>query len=214
MQTFPLLAVLMAVGAAPVPVTIVPRATWDPSPRTNGVRYPNPRKLADVYRTIVVHHSDFTDAPGPLVIKSYHLEVSHFADIGYHFVIATDGTVYEARSLERMGAHAGATREATRGRGHSKDPDWGSIGIVLDGFFHEQLPPPAQRAALALLVNDLRKRFPNIDRVLGHREVRAGVLARGLTPLGEPTVCPGDRLFRWLDEGGLEARPAAVATVE
>lgn len=203
--------VAVEVLAMPSVLAIVPRAAWDPTPASSGVRYPEPKKLARVYRTIVVHHSDFIDAPGPLVIERYHLEVSRFGDIGYHFVIAKDGTVFEGRSLDRVGAHAGATREAARGLGRDRDPDWGSIGVVLDGFFHDELPPPAQLAALRLLVEDLKRRFPKVDRVIGHREVRAGVVVRGLTPIGEPTVCPGERLFRWLDEGGLQARPAVAS---
>ncbi len=194
-------------ATAPVPtvLSIVPRAKWDPTPRAVGVLYRG--RLGDIYRTIVIHHSDFIDPPGPLAIKDYHVEVSRFGDIGYHFVIGKDGSVYEARSLTRMGAHAGATREAARGTGRDLDPDWGAIGICLDGLFDEKLPPPAQLAALALLVDDLKKRFPRIDRVIGHREVRAGVEGRGLHAIGPPTACPGERLFRWLDAGGLAATP-------
>lgn len=183
---------------------IVPRATWDPAPLVAGDRYSGP--LTRTLRSIVVHHSDFLEPAGPLGIKQYHLEVSGFADIGYHFVIEPDGTVYEGRSLERMGAHAGVAREATRGH-RDRDPDWGAIGIVLDGYFGEDLPPPAQREALLGLIDHLRARFPRIERVIGHREVRRElVVAKELTPVGPPTVCPGDALFLWLDAERREHR--------
>lgn len=183
---------------------IVPRAEWDPAPRQAGTRYRG--RLKELLTTIVVHHSDFLEPPGPLGIKQYHLEVSGFSDIGYHFVIAPDGTVYEGRPLDRMGAHAGVTREAARGD-KAKDPDWGAIGIVLDGYFGEELPPEPQRAALLRLIDELRARFPRIERVIGHREVRRElVLGKKLTAVGEPTVCPGDALFLWLDAQRREHR--------
>ncbi|MCC7110058.1 MAG: N-acetylmuramoyl-L-alanine amidase, partial [Deltaproteobacteria bacterium] len=81
---------------------VVPRDEWDPAPLVAGTRYRG--RLKDVLTTIVVHHSDFLEPPGPLGIKQYHLEVSGFSDIGYHFVIEPDGTVYEGRPLDRMGA--------------------------------------------------------------------------------------------------------------
>jgi hypothetical protein len=188
--------ILASAPAAPVAavaddVVIVPRKEWDPTPRARGFRYGG--RLKDVYTTIVVHHSDFVEPPGPLGIKNYHLEVSGFSDIGYHFVISPDGTIYEGRPLDRMGAHAGITKEARRD--HTKDPDWGSLGIVLDGYFHESAPPAEQLAALDALIASLRKRFPKVQRVVGHREVRAWVESRGLHPVGEPTVCPGEGLF-------------------
>lgn len=93
-----------------------------------------------------------------------------------------------------MGAHAGITKEANRD--HTKDPDWGSLGIVLDGYFHVSEPPPAQLAALDALIANLRTRFPKVVRVIGHREVRAWVEGRGLHPVGEPKDCPGEGLFK------------------
>lgn len=199
------LALLVATAGEPSAAPrVVARAEWDPVPRVAGTRYRG--RLKDALRTIVVHHSDFLDPPGPLGIKDYHLEVSGFSDIGYHFVIEPDGTVFEGRPLNRTGAHAGVTREAARGR-RDQDPDWGAVGIVLDGYYGEELPPLPQREALLALIDDLRARFPKIDRVIGHREVRRElVLANDLTPVGEPTVCPGDALFLWLDAERREHR--------
>ncbi len=96
-----------------------------------------------------------------------------------------------------MGAHAGVTREGSR-KNPSADPDWGSVGIVLDGYFGDTLPTEAQRAALLALIAHLRATLPRVDDVIGHREVRDSVLAAGRHPLGDVTVCPGDALFAWL----------------
>lgn len=189
-----------AVPAAP---TIVSRASWDPGGTPGGIRYDRP--LRDVYRTLVVHHSDFPEAPGPAVLKAYHLEVSGFSDLGYHFVIGPDGTIWEGRPLDRMGAHAGVTSEGARGERRA-DPDWGAVGIVLDGYFVDAPPPAPQQEALLSLVQHLRRRLPRIRRVLGHREVRATVEARGHHAVGPPTVCPGDALFTWLEEARTQGR--------
>ncbi len=120
--------------SAPV---IIKRSEWDPTPpKRCCASYDQPIKK--VLKWIVVHHSDFTDAPGPLAIKEYHLQVSGFSDIGYHFVIAADGTIYEGRSLQLMGSHAGITVEGKKDR--HKDPDYGSIGVVLDGSTARRIP--------------------------------------------------------------------------
>ena len=155
-------------------LVVVPRAEWDPHGTPGGK--PNVHALD----TIVVHHTDFADAPGPRAVLEYHLRVSRFSDIGYHFVIAADGAVYEGRPLDRVGAHAGAP--AKKG---ARDPDLGAIGIALDGYFADEPPPRAQLEALEGLVADLRKRF-RIRRLVTHREVDG----RG----GEATECPGDAL--------------------
>jgi N-acetyl-anhydromuramyl-L-alanine amidase AmpD len=194
--------------AAQTPVAVVPRAAWDPDPPrlVDVTRYPKPLRRS--LRFIVVHHSDFLDPPGPLGIKEYHLQVSGFADIGYHFVVGVDGTVYEARPVDRMGAHAGQSREANRGvvaarktggdvdRARRFDPDHGAIGIVVDGYFQDAPPPPAQTAALHALIERLRADYDiAADHVITHREVKAKlVVARGLTFASEETTCPGDAL--------------------
>lgn len=208
MQTlaFALLMASAPAAAAGDDVVIVPRKEWDPSPRARGFRYAG--RLKDAYTTIVIHHSDFQEPPGPLGIKDYHLQVSGFSDIGYHFVISPDGTIYEGRPLDRMGAHAGITREAKSDP--RKDPDWGSLGIVLDGLFTVDAPPPEQLAALDALLASLRKRFPKVVRVIGHREVRAWAESRGLHPIGELKDCPGDGLFAHI-VGTREQHPAGDA---
>ena len=180
-------------AAAPV---IVPRTTWDPDGAPDGLRYPG--RAREALTHVVVHHSDFLEPPGPTGIKQYHLEVSGFSDIGYHFVIDADGTIYEGRPLDRMGAHAGATREGTRGD-KRHDPDWGAVGIVIDGYFGDAPPKKPQLDALVALVRHLKRELPRVHDVIAHREVRARVLARGDHPTSDLTVCPGDALAAWLD---------------
>lgn len=192
-------AVVLAAAPAPAPVLagvdVVARADWDPAPvRQSAFRH----RTLSAASTIVVHHSDFFEPPGPLGIKDYHLQVSGFSDIGYHFVIAPSGVVYEGRALDRVGAHAGVVFEQRRAP--RKDPDTQAIGIVLDGNFDHDAPPLAQLQALVDVVTALRARYGiPAEQVIGHRDVRSVLVEqRGLTAVGPPTVCPGEVLWQIL----------------
>ena len=77
------------------------------------------------------------------------------------------------------------------------DPDDDAIGIVLDGAYERDRPPPAQLASAVRLLRDLRERYRIPARqVIGHRDVKARIVeASGLTFAGNTTVCPGDGAF-------------------
>lgn len=183
---------ITALDAAPIDV--VARASWDdePVPLQRLRRRHRPLSSSSF---IVVHHSDFIDAPGPATLRDYHRGTAGFADIGYHVVVGVDGTVYEGRPLDRVGAHAGVAVE--QARDIRKDPDEDSIGVVLDGSYEDQRPSPVQLAAASRVIRDLRVRFGIPGRqVIGHREVKLELVEkRHLTLKGEGTVCPGDAAF-------------------
>lgn len=130
----------------------------------------NPKK-------ITIHHTD-TPASNPQArvrsIQEYHRNDRHWCDIGYHFLVDEAGIVYEGRSINTIGAHAGGANT-------------GNIGIALIGSYNNQDPTTAQMASTAKLVAELSDKF-NIalsrSTVKGHREV-------GTTS----TDCPGNRTF-------------------
>ncbi len=110
-----------------------------------------------------------------------------YAAIGYHFFIDKGGLIYEGRPLEVMGSHAGSGLIS----GPQNDPDWGAIGIVLQGDYHHaddillhDTVPPAQLLALEKLVTGLKNQYV-IKQLLMHNEIDRA---------GEATVCPGDHL--------------------
>lgn len=183
-------------GEASRPFTVVPRSVWDPMEARRSSMHAYAGDLHKTFTHVVVHHSDFAPPPGPAAILSYHLYEAGFADIGYHFVVAHDGTIYEGRDLRFMGAHAGVSQEQ-RGGGPTKDPDFGAIGVVLDGNFVFAPPPDVQRVAALELVDDLRRRFAiPVDHVIGHREVKRHLVEdRGHALRSTPTDCPGDQLL-------------------
>lgn len=84
-----------------------------------------------------------------------------FAKIGYHFVIALDGTIEHGRALEEIGAHC---------LGRNSD----SIGICYIGGFDANGKPKdtrtaAQRFTLSALLIQLHAAFPQA-RISGHNE--------------------------------------------
>ncbi len=96
-------------------------------------------------------------------IRRYHLQRG-FEDIGYHYLIALDGTVEQGRASDLVGAHC---------LGHNDR----SIGVVYVGGLDQNFKPkdtrtPAQRASLRKLISDLRRRYPRAT-VHGHREFAA-----------------------------------------
>lgn len=84
-----------------------------------------------------------------------------FRKIGYHFVIALDGTISTGRALSEIGAHC---------KGHNST----SIGISYVGGVDAKNKPKdtrtqAQKLTLLKLVNGLREQFPSAT-VYGHYE--------------------------------------------
>jgi len=92
--------------------------------------------------------------------------------IGYHYVIYVNGAIVSARADNETGAHAGQPWNRT------------SLGICLIGMDRFSA---AQWETLKVNVIGLRRRFPDIDRVMGHREVNPRKL------------CPGFDVRAWLD---------------
>ena len=154
------------------------------------------QKRTEPIRKIVIHH---TDTPKNFTVEQiarYHVYgTSPYKDpwpaIGYHYVIAPDGTIYWTERHETRSYHVGAANNyclgvSLIGRFLIKDYD-GTIQPPED-----QLPTPAQMDAAARLVAWLMDavNVPDIENVVGHKEV------------GQ-TMCPGDqwlRGVRWKDQ--------------
>ena len=151
--------------------------------------------LTTVLKWVTVHHT--TDPPLNSTATAVAVQNKHFtdiggtgpgADIGYHFVVDGDGTVYEGRPLAIKGSHA----ELFNG---------GNIGIVLAGNFEYirdptetfiLFPPPntptvPQLFALFNLVDALSARF-GIRSAWSHQD-RKNQAAAG------HTFCPGITLL-------------------
>jgi len=101
-----------------------------------------------------------------------------WGDIAYHYLIGSDGRVFEGRNVDFQGDS-----------GTSYDLN-GRLLICVLGDFRKQLP---SEAALKALVEwtaaSLHEHALTTEDLATHRMVAA-------------TDCPGDRLQQWFDEEG------------
>ncbi|MFA6528724.1 MAG: peptidoglycan recognition family protein [Candidatus Gracilibacteria bacterium] len=183
---------------------IIGRDQWGAAAPKEGAVFTEYREpLDDVLDYIVVHHSSIGSQPGPQEIQRIHMETNGWDDIGYHFVIDKDGNIYEGRPITLMGAHAGMSEEANNmsesgsvdvDTARRSDPDYGAIGIVVDGDFNNGGGfNPKQREALLRLTAYLKQEYciPS-SHIFGHDEVKTRIVeAKGLTLSSGETTCPG-----------------------
>ncbi len=149
-------------------LSIVTRAQWGAaSPRCSMASNPSKYRMA-------IHHTEgaSSDPTRQLRgIQAFHANKG-WCDIGYHFLIDVDGTIYEGRELTYRGVHAA-------------NNNTGNIGISHIGNFHQLTPPAAMLASTARLVERLSSIY-GIDlsrsAIKGHREYSS-------------TDCPGSNLY-------------------
>ena len=106
---------------------------------------------------IILHHSA-TDGGTFESIRKYHMETNGWKDIGYHYLIETDGSVHKGRDERTEGAHTVGFNLI-------------SIGICLVGDFDKYKPNKAQLQALNDLISDIQYRYkiPNAN-IKMHRD--------------------------------------------
>jgi N-acetyl-anhydromuramyl-L-alanine amidase AmpD len=150
---------------------------WVTRPPIETVVEELPRHATDRYQTrglaqithLVVHHSATRDTVTAEQMARYHVHTLDWPGIGYHFVIAADGTVQQTNELTSISYHA---RQANRT----------SVGICFTGNFKETIPHEAQLASGGHLIAWLLQQLGlPIEHVGGHRSHVPG------------TSCPGDQ---------------------
>ncbi|MEZ6193323.1 MAG: peptidoglycan recognition family protein [Phycisphaerales bacterium] len=100
-------------------------------------------------------------------------------DLPYHFLIASDGTIFEGRPVE----YDPETNTTYKVRGH--------IGVELFGNFEEQRVSPQQVASVVKLVAWLSQQYGIPDELIrGHRDLAE-------------TDCPGADFYRYFEDGQL-----------
>jgi hypothetical protein len=120
-------------------------------------------------------------------IQRYHMDSRGWCDIAYHFLVGIDGTIYEGRAAQLIGAHV--ARNNT-----------GNIGISFIGCFHTSgcssmgptTPPYVMLDAGGRLLGTLSSFYGvpiNTDKVRGHRDYP-----------GADTNCPGNNLYARLGD--------------
>ncbi len=107
-------------------------------------------------------------------IRRHHRQELGWADIGYHYVLDRLGEVWEARSLEHQGAHAGtlALNE-------------GNLGVVILGNYNDQPLNSSQKEGLEDALETWMNRFGvEVDDVQLHGDLKQ-------------TDCPGTAVRDW-----------------
>ncbi|MFN9811517.1 MAG: N-acetylmuramoyl-L-alanine amidase, partial [Deltaproteobacteria bacterium] len=114
-------------------------------------------------------------------IQNFHMDSNGWCDVGYHFLVGIDGTIYEGRPVHLLGAHVA-------------NENTGNIGISFVGCFHSSgcaglgpsRPPQAMIDAAGRLIGTLSRLYGitvSSTTVRGHRDHP-----------GQSTSCPGDYL--------------------
>jgi N-acetyl-anhydromuramyl-L-alanine amidase AmpD len=125
------------------------------------------RSLEDI-RYLVIHHSALPSIVGAKSIAAYHVRRNEWPGIGYHYVVAENGSLYQTNALEATSYHA------------VKANPYG-VGICFLGNFTKTAPPPAQIQAGAHLVAWLLGELDlPIESIKGHRDLMG-------------TACPGNQ---------------------
>lgn len=142
---------------------------------------------------IFIHHTASTkdlDKPEQLIrsIYAYHAMTRGWGDIGYNYLIDSEGNVYEGR-------YGGEGVVA----GHAAGYNTGSVGIALMGHFEETPITAEMMKSLMGLVYDVALthdidpdgsstfRGENLPNIMGHRDVSA-------------TACPGEVTYDFMPE--------------
>ncbi|MEZ4366090.1 MAG: N-acetylmuramoyl-L-alanine amidase [Kofleriaceae bacterium] len=152
----------------PLGIPIVGRAAW-------GARSPRCASGTHTPRRITLHHTDTPNDDTVSAearvrgIQAHHTGNRKWCDIGYHFLIAADGRIFEGRPIDRVGSHT---------KGNNTD----NVGIALIGAFNARAPTAAQRASAERLIAAISRAYDlplGASTVRGHRDYLS-------------TDCPGD----------------------
>jgi len=166
---------------------ITPRAAWGAKAAKPDMTLNPEKRIIAIHHTAGVANSDRATVKN---IQSYHMDTRGWSDIGYHFLVAPNGTIYEGRELQYQGAHV---------YGHNA----GSIGLNFLGCFDSVECHAPQYPAVASVTDAMIRSMGQLVGVLcahygidmneqnikGHRQFA-----------GAQTACPGDRILERLPE--------------
>jgi N-acetylmuramoyl-L-alanine amidase len=115
-------------------------------------------------------------------IRGWHKKRG-FRDIGYHFIVGIDGKIKKGRPIEQSGAHAKGYNSESIGVSY--------VGGLGAGNKAKDTRRMAQIHALRNIVDVLQIVFPDIERVVGHRDLSVDLNGDGvITPNEWLKQCP------------------------
>lgn len=129
---------------------------------------------------LAIHHTAGPATQSPTEIANYHINNNGWGGIGYHFLIAKDGTVFYVGDISTARANVANLNEQV-------------LGICLIGNFTEgRVPTNEQLDSAHKLCEFFINNYPDLlnvtswDKVRGHKELP-----------GQSTTCPGDNWPSW-----------------
>lgn len=142
---------------------------------------------------LAIHHTAGPDSQTPTEIANYHINSNGWGGIGYHFLIAKNGTVYYVGDVSTARANVANLNDQV-------------LGICLIGNFTSGKEPSSEQLdAVHKLCDFFINNYPPLtnvtswDDVRGHKELP-----------GQSTTCPGDNWPGWrprLVAGGASPTP-------
>ena len=158
---------------------IVTREQWGSKPEP----IPDSRKHTPQF--ITIHHAgvDWKAGGDPQKfvqnMQAWGQREKHWPDLAYHFLIAPDGRIFEARDIRY------------EPESNTKYDLQGHIGVEMMGNFETQRPSEAQLKSCVALVSWLCQDL-KIDpsQIAGHKDRAKG-----------QTSCPGKDFYRYLEDG-------------
>lgn len=194
--------------AAPRTPDIVTRAEWGADESVKRTTGSCQRVFYPVQQLFVHHTAGINDDPHPAAtmraIYYFHVRQRGWCDVGYNFVIAPDGTIFEgrwARSYAPWEVHSSENvRDEAVVGAHVEGYNSGSVGVSMMGNYSRVPPSPAARRSLAELLaweadrHDLPPKGTHVYRNPdSHLHKRLPYIA-GHRDAGQ-TECPGNFLY-------------------
>ncbi len=114
--------------------SILPRSLWGATP-------PEQNRTPHTPNRITFHHTvqpeGMTGPSAVRQIQNWHKQAYGMVDIGYHYIIDRDGTVYAGTPVDRMGAH-------------QKGENAGNVGVAFIGSFGADSAPTSDQLQSAV----------------------------------------------------------------
>ncbi len=176
----PLSSALSAIG-------VKPRSAWTTLGSACTSNDPNKYRMA-IHHTVTQTGSTQAQYEAKMrQMRNWHRDQG-WCDIGYHFVITVDGTIFEARPIKHIGAHVAYSNT-------------GNIGISFMGCFH-----PTQCGAAggphqptAAMINAAGKLVKKLSGIYGIARTSSKIKGHRQHP-NVSKACPGDYVINLLPQ--------------
>ncbi|WP_444905892.1 N-acetylmuramoyl-L-alanine amidase [Microbulbifer sp. SSSA008] len=138
--------------------SVVIRSKW-------GKKHPKVNNLVSDwdFDSVVIHHSGNGGETSPVGIEEKHMTKNGWDDVGYHYLIHPNGTIYEGRKIYHKGSHVSGANTK-------------KIGLLLMGDYDEQwwdFDDSLSKSHISTanaLIKTLKTSFPSIKKLGGHKE--------------------------------------------